>query len=110
MERIVAVTFDLSNQCCNMYNPLEWHNFICNTREMWEKLANPTLDELFDYAYGDEFWFELVNEPIYDVAFDLRTEQFIYCQNDHDCEAVMAYAEDIGDPEDIFWAEGGKSY
>lgn len=66
-----------------------------------------TLEELFDYAYGDEFWFE-ANEwsqkLVYDVAFDLRSEEFIVCQSDAECEAVMAMAEEVGDEDEIFWA------
>ena len=111
MEKIVAVTFDLANQCCNVYNALEWHNFVCDTRmRLNEDDKDYTLEELLDEYYGDEFWFELVNKPVYDVAFHLPTEEFILCHSDADCEALVGWAEDIGDPEDIFWAEGGKSY
>jgi hypothetical protein len=112
MEKITAVTFDLADQCCKMYNALEWHNFIADTREYLQQgclvedaASDYTLEELFDEYYGDEFWYEVVSRPIYEVAFNLRTEQFIYCESDADCEAVMAYAEDIGNPDEIFWAE-----
>ena len=33
MEKIIAVTFDIADQKCKMYNALEWHNFIADTRE-----------------------------------------------------------------------------
>jgi len=108
MEKIVAVTFDIADQCCKMYNALEWHNFIADTRENCEaEDRDLTLDELFDEYYGDEFWYEVAPKAfqLYDVAFHLPTERFILCHSDHDCEALVAWAEDIGDPEDIFWAE-----
>ena len=110
MEKIIAVTFDIADQKCKMYNPLEWHNFIANTRENlcpdWDDEVL-TLDDLFETAYGDEFWFEVIPNPfaIYQVAFDLRSEEFIHCQSDADCEAVMAMAADAGDEDEIFWAE-----
>jgi len=110
MEKIIAVTFDIADQKCKMYNALEWHNFIADTREACELngVYPPMgLEELFDYAYGDEFWFEVSPKAfaLYDVAFHLPTERFILCHSDADCEALVAWAEDIGDPEDIFWAE-----
>ena len=106
MEKIIAVTFDIADQKCKMYNALEWHNFIADTRE--ECPNAPTgLEELFDYAYGDEFWFEVSPDPavVYQIAFDLRSEEFVVCHSDADCEAVMALAEETGDEEEIFWAE-----
>ncbi len=33
MEKIIAATFDIADQKCKMYNALEWHNFIADTRE-----------------------------------------------------------------------------
>ena len=106
MEKIIAVTFDIADQKCKMYNALEWHNFIADTREQCPN-APAGLEELFDYAYGDEFWFEVAPKAfvLYDAAFHLPTEEFILCHSDNDCEALVAWAEDIGDPEDIFWAE-----
>ena len=106
MEKIVAVTFDIADQQCRMYNALEWHNFIADTREQAED-PSAELEDLFDEVYGDEFWFEVVPNPfaIYQVAFDLRSEEFIHCQSDAECEAVMAAAEECGDEEEIFWAE-----
>ena len=106
MEKIVAVTFDIADQQCRMYNALEWHNFIADTREQAED-PSASLEDLFDEVYGDEFWFEVVPNPfaIYQVAFDLRSEEFIHCQSDAECEAVMAAAEECGDEEEIFWAE-----
>ena len=106
MEKIVAVTFDIADQQCRMYNALEWHNFIADTREQAED-PSASLEDLFDEVYGDEFWFEVIPNPfaIYQVAFDLRSEEFIHCQSDAECEAVMATAEECGDEEEIFWAE-----
>ena len=106
MEKIIAVTFDIADQQCKMYNALEWHNFIADTREECPN-APAGLEELFDYAYGDEFWFEVSPDPkaVYQIAFDLRSEEFVVCHSDADCEAVMAMAEDVGDEEEIFWAE-----
>ena len=106
MEKIIAVTFDIADQKCKMYNALEWHNFIADTREQCPN-APAGLEELFDYAYGDEFWFEVVPNPfaIYQVGFDLRSEEFVLCQSDTECEFVMAMAEDSGDEDEIFWAE-----
>ena len=106
MEKIIAVTFDIADQKCKMYNALEWHNFIADTREECPN-APAGLEELFDYAYGDEFWFEVAPEPfvLYDVAFDLRSEEFVLCHNDADIEFIMEMARDSGDEEEIFWAE-----
>ena len=110
MEKIIAATFDIADQKCKMYNALEWHNFIADTREQAQAATRPaagTLEELFDEVYGDEFWFEVIPNPfaVYQVAFDLRSEEFVLCQSDTECEFVMAMAEDSGDEEEIFWAE-----
>ena len=114
MEKIIAVTFDISDQKCKMYNALEWHNFIADTREQAQQgcleddaSASLPLDELFDYVYGDEFWFEVSPDPkaVYQIAFDLRSEEFVVCHSDADCEAVMEMAADAGDEDEIFWAE-----
>ena len=110
MNQIIAVTFDIADQKCKMYNALEWHNFIADTREQAQAATRPaagTLEELFDEVYGDEFWFEVAPKPfvVYDIAFDLRSESFILCHSDNECEAVMALAEDTGDEDEIFWAE-----
>ena len=108
MEKIIAVTFDIADQKCKLYNALEWHNFIADTREYCEaEDADLTLEELFDSYYGDEFWFEVAPEPfvLYDVAFDLRSEEFVLCQSDTDIEFIMEMARDSGDEEEIFWAE-----
>ena len=106
MEKIIAVTFDIADQKCKMYNPLEWHNFIADTREQCPN-APAGLEELFDYAYGDEFWFEVIPNPfaVYQVAFDLRSEEFVVCDSDTECEFVMEMAADAGDEDEIFWAE-----
>lgn len=113
MEKIIAVTFDIADQKCKMYNALEWHNFIADTREMLLDEVNypeqglDSLEELFDYAYGDEFWFELAPYPkaVYQVAFDLRCEEFIICSSDAECEMIQDMAAESGDDEEIFWAE-----
>jgi|13_taG_2_1085334.scaffolds.fasta_scaffold20223_2 hypothetical protein len=110
MEKIIAVTFDIADQKCKMYNALEWHNFIADTREYLADGGEPadlTLEELFDEYYGDEFWFELAPSPfvVYDVAFDLRSEEFVLCHNDTDIEFIMEMARDSGDEDEIFWAE-----
>ena len=106
MEKIIAVTFDIADQKCKMYNALEWHNFIADTMEQAED-PSAELDELFDEVYGDEFWFEVIPNPfvVYQVAFDLRSEEFIVCHSDAECEAVMEMAADAGDEEEIFWAK-----
>ena len=107
MNQIIAVTFDIADQKCKMYNALEWHNFIADTREMLQTEVDYTLEELFDYAYGDEFWFEVAPSPfvVYDIAFDLRSEEFVLCRNDTDIEFIMEMARDSGDEDEIFWAE-----
>ena len=110
MEKIVAVTFDIADQKCKMYNALEWHNFIADTITISSEYGEeaPTeLEELFDWAYGYEFWFELIPNPfaVYQVGFDLRTEEFVLCQSDSECEFVQSMLEDSGDEEEFFWAE-----
>ena len=114
MEKIVAVTFDMADQCCKMYNALEWHNFIADTREylqqgcLVEDAADDyTLEELFDEYYGDEFWFEVAPYPknVYAVAFDLQSEEFVICNSDTEVEFIMEMAQDAGSEEEIFWAE-----
>jgi len=106
MEKIIAVTFDISDQKCKMYNALEWHNFIADAREQSED-PGASLEDLFDELYGDEFWFEVAPyaKNVYQVAFDLRSEEFVICDSDTECEFVMAMAEDAGDEDEIFWAE-----
>ena len=107
MNQIIAATFDIADQKCKMYNALEWHNFIADTREQAQAATRPaagTLEELFDEVYGDEFWFELL-AGAYSVAFDLRSEEFIVCDSDNEVDFVMEMAADSGDEEEIFWAE-----
>ena len=107
MEKIIAATFDIADQKCKMYNALEWHNFIADTREQAQAATRPaagTLEELFDEVYGDEFWYELL-AGAYSVAFDLRSEEFIVCDSDNEVDFVMEMAADAGDEEEIFWAE-----
>ena len=110
MEKIIAATFDIADQKCKMYNALEWHNFIADTREQAQAATRPaagTLEELFDEVYGDEFWFELIPNPfaVYDVAFDLRSETFVHCKSDAESEMYMEMAWASGCQDEIFWAE-----
>jgi len=109
MEKIVAVTFDIADQRCKMYNALEWHNFLADTRERASKASRPakgTLEDLFDEMYGDEFWFELApySKNVYAVAFDLQSEEFVICDSDTEVDFVMEMAQDAGSEEEIFWA------
>jgi hypothetical protein len=110
MEKIIAVTFDIADQKCKMYNALEWHNFIADTREQAQAATRPaagTLEELFDEVYGDEFWFEIAPyaKNVYQVAFDLRSEEFVICEDDNEVDFIMEMAADAGDEDEIFWAE-----
>ena len=110
MNQIIAVTFDIADQKCKMYNALEWHNFIADTREYLADGGEPadlTLEELFDEYYGEEFWFEVLadNKLAYSVAFDLRSEEFVICDSDTEVDFVMEMAADSGDEEEIFWAD-----
>ena len=110
MDRIIAVTFDMADQKCKMYNALEWHNFIADSMELaseYGEEAPAELEELFEECYGDEFWFETVPSPfaVYDVAFDLRSEEFVICGDDNEIEFVMEMARDSGDEDEIFWSE-----
>ena len=107
MNQIIAVTFDIADQKCKMYNALEWHNFIADTREENPEWADLSLDELFEMCYGDEFWFEIApySKNVYQVAFDLQSEEFVICDSDTEVEFVMAMAEDADAVDEIFWAE-----
>ena len=110
MEKIIAATFDIADQKCKMYNALEWHNFIADTREQAQAATRPaagTLEELFDEVYGDEFWFEVLadNKLAYSVAFDLISEEFVVCSDDNECEFVMEMAWSSDRQDEIFWAE-----
>ena len=114
MEKIIAATFDIADQKCKMYNPLEWHNFIADTREQAQQgcleddaAASLPLEELFDHVYGDEFWFEVIPNPfaVYAIAFDLRSEEFVHCKSDAECEMYWEMAQASGCEEEVFWAE-----
>ena len=106
MEKIIAATFDIADQKCVIYNALEWHNFIADTREQAED-PSAELEDLFDEVYGDEFWFEVIPNPfaVYDVAFDLRSETFVHCKSDAESEMYMEMAWASGCQDEIFWAE-----
>ena len=105
MEKIVAVTFDIADQQCITYSALEWHNFIADTREQSED-PSASLEELFDSYYGDEFWFDVpsASKAIYNVAFNLASEEFIYCEDPRQVEFYMEMAEDGDNSEEVFWA------
>tara|TARA_B100000497_G_scaffold21022_1_gene24815 strand:- start:76 stop:393 length:318 start_codon:yes stop_codon:yes gene_type:complete len=105
MEKIVAVTFDIADQQCVTYNALEWHNFIADTREQAED-PSASLEDLFDECYGDEFWFDVpsASMAIYNVAFNLASEEFIYCEDPRQVEFYMEMAEDGDCSEEVFWA------
>ena len=110
MNQIIAATFDIADQKCKMYNALEWHNFIADTREQAQAATRPaagTLEDLFDEVYGDEFWFELLDDSklAYSVAFDLISEEFVVCSDDNECEFVMEMAWASDRQDEIFWAE-----
>ena len=106
MEKIIAATFDIADQKCKMYNPLEWHNFIADTREQAED-PSAELEDLFDEVYGDEFWFEVIPNPfaVYQIAFDLRSEEFVHCKSDAECEMYWEMAQASGCQDEVFWAE-----
>lgn len=106
MEKIIAATFDISDQKCVTYNALEWHNFIADAREQSED-PSASLEDLFDELYGDEFWFEVLadNKLAYSVAFDLISEEFVVCSDDNECEFVMELAWASDRQDEIFWAE-----
>jgi len=105
MEKIVAVTFDIAEQECITYSALEWHNFIADTREQSDD-PSASLEDLFDEMYGDEFWFDVAptSKAIYNVAFDLRSEEFVYCENPRQVEFYMEMAEDDENSDEVFWA------
>ena len=112
MDKIVAVTFDIADQCCKTYNAMEWHNFIADTRmkvpeSIDEGRAEWNLYELFDEVYGDEFWFEVIPNPfaVYAIAFDLRSEEFVHCKSDAECEMYWEMAQASGCEDEVFWAE-----
>ena len=108
MDKIVAATFDIADQKCVTYNAMEWHNFIADTRENCEaEDADLTLEELFDEYYGDEFWFEVLDDSklAYTVAFDLRAEEFVVCSSDAECEMYWEVAQASGCQEEVFWSE-----
>ena len=107
MEKIIAATFDIADQKCKMYNALEWHNFIADTREQAED-PSASLEDLFDEVYGDEFWWE-ANEwsqkLVYAIAFDLRSETFVVCNSDAECEMYWEVAQASGCQDEVFWAD-----
>ena len=106
MEKIIAATFDISDQKCVTYNALEWHNFIADTRERCDD-PDVSLEDMFEEIYGDEFWFEVAPyaKGVYAIAFDLRSEEFVICDSDSEVEFVMEMVADAGDEDEIFWAD-----
>jgi len=105
MEKIVAVTFDIAEQECISYSALEWHNFIADTREQSED-PSASLEDLFDEMYGDEFWFDVAptSKAIYNVAFDLAAEKFVYFEDARQVDLYLEMAEDGEYAEEVFWA------
>lgn len=109
MEKIIAFTFDIADQKCKIYNALEWHNFIADARESFQEAPSDLpLEDLFGECYGDEFWFDVYDEPVavYDVAFDLTSEEFVLAKSERDVEFYNEMAEDGDYAEEVFWAEG----
>ena len=107
MNQIIAATFDIADQKCKMYNALEWHNFIADTREQSEN-PDASLEDLFDEVYGDEFWWEAnawSQKLVYAVAFDLRSETFVVCNSDAECEMYWEMAQASGCQDEVFWAD-----
>lgn len=107
---IKYVTFDIADQAVKCWDAYAWHNFIADTRENlcpdWDDEVM-SLEDLMDAAYGDEFWFEEAprNKTIYAVAFDLASEEFVFCDSDTQIEFVMEMAADADSSEELFWCE-----
>lgn len=103
---IKYVTFDIADQEVKCWDAYAWHNFIADTRQMLETEVDYGLEELFDYAYGDEFWFEEAprDKTIYAIGFDLRSEEFIFAGSERDVEFYNEMAIDSGDEDEVFWA------
>ena len=106
MEKIIAVTFDIADQKCVTYNALEWHNFIADAREEIQE-PSISLEDLFDELFGDEFWFEVLDDSklAYAIGFDVSSEEFVICNGPAQMEFYMVMAEDGGYAEEVFWAE-----
>jgi hypothetical protein len=130
MEKIIAMTFDIADQRCKMYNALEWGKFIAKTiqlcigKRLWggysalvevkalftidtSEYAVKDLENLLEEAYGDEFWYEVgpYTKNVHQVAFDLRSEEFVICEDDNEVDFVMEMVADAGDEDEIFWEE-----
>ena len=113
MAKTIAATFDIADQVVKTYDAYEWHNFIADTRENlcpdWDDEVL-SLDDLFDTAYGDEFWYELADSmrgdsfPVYAVGFDLCSEEFIWARSERDVEFYNEMALDGDYAEEVFWA------
>ena len=107
MEKIIAATFDIAYQKCKMYNALEWHNFISDTRERCDD-PSVSLEDMFEEIYGDEFWFEANDwsqKLVYAIAFDLVSEEFVVCSDDNEVDFVMEMAWASDRQDEIFWAD-----
>ncbi|MEK9894874.1 MAG: hypothetical protein VW518_00425 [Burkholderiaceae bacterium] len=116
MSKIIAVSFNIAEQEVMLHTAEEWKEKIAEARDLaidgfesgWnctdpaEAVDCMDLDTVFEYAFGDEFWYEVFEEPkygIYAVAFDLQTETFITCYDDQLVEAIC----DSGRDDEIFW-------
>ena len=45
------------------------------------------------------------NKLAYSVAFDLRSEEFVVCSSDAECEMYWEVAKASGCEEEVFWSE-----
>ena len=100
-NEIIAMSFDIADQKCKTYNTYEWFKFLAETRNEHEVLSGPA-SEVIEAVHGDEFWYEMLTEPQYNicaVAFDLQTESFVTCYCEEDVEMVNAEGRD----DEIFW-------
>lgn len=111
---IKYVIFDIADQKVTCMDAYAWHNFIADAREMAQQgclvedaAASLPLDELFDYCFGDEFWYEEAprDRTIYAVGFDLCSEEFIWARSERDVEFYNEMALDGQYEEEVFWAE-----
>lgn len=111
MAKTIAVSFDIADQVVKRYDAIEWHNFVADHREYLSDEWGPsdqTLEELFEEYYGEEFFFEVLDENKkfpYAVAFDLERAEFIICADDNEVDFIMTMAEENDYAEEIVWCE-----
>lgn len=107
---IKYATFDIADQEIKVWDAYSWHNFIADTRENlcpdWDDEVL-SLDDLFETAYGDEFWYEEAprDKTIYAIGFDLCSEEFIFAGSERDVEFYNEMALDGDYAEEVFWCE-----